>query len=176
MVTDEAMKVLHRFAMDNVGKLTFDLFASPFNAKCPRFASLYDGPGVSVVDAFTMGSWRTVKCAECSRTESRNVFHEECMYAWPPNIPTIQRRFIEKAKRDGFKGVIVLEQITDSIIWKAAQPFRLPAGAPARVDLTSHDISHQDKYKPKRLTAIAVDFASYRYIAAANTAPLCPRS
>jgi hypothetical protein len=137
--------------------LTVDLFAAKSNAVCRRYFSRFFDEGCEIVDAFTAPSWRYRRCSHCS-SAGLPVWHSEVGLAFLPlGLPLAL--FVQKARADGFKGVVVTPAFSTSEAWKSLWSARV-------VSIKNHSkrFAHwKARLGPQcttdNLVAVLVDFA-----------------
>ena len=107
--TDEAWQLAATLAKLHGVNLGVDWFAMPGNARCERFWSRHHSLGCEGVDAMKAPSWAEFPCDGCGCP------HDQGAFLFPP-LP-MAAAVVDKAKRDGAKGVAILPYCPNSKWW-----------------------------------------------------------
>ena len=168
-----SLSLIHSWLQSLGLALTFDLFASPLNNQCPRYASLVFGKDIMVQDAFSMPSWAFSFCNACRR------HHPEFLLCFPPSNDTVKHKFLVKAFRDGLHGVIIVERTITNFMWRAIQQhISLVNGVPLVLDIPLSEgyLRFNNQYQPKNLVAAVVRFSSFQAKLPSNLTTTFPQA
>ena len=137
--------------------LTVDLFAANNNAACGRYFSRFFDEGCELVDAFTAPSWGYRKCTHCS-SAGPSVWHSEVGLAFLPlGLPLAL--FVQKARADGFKGVVVTPAFSVSEAWKSLWSARVVSVKKHSIRFAHCKARLGPQCTTDNLVAVLVDFA-----------------
>jgi hypothetical protein len=158
--TDDLRAIVREQAAALGETISVDLFATAENSLVPRFFALTAEPLAEGADAFTQLDWGRSRCPRCGHV------HREFGYAFPPTL--MLPHFVNKARADGFRGVIVAPFTTSHTWWPtlmAASLTHVP-GSKNRcvvVPATPKFIRHNQALgSAQRLAVLAVDFSRVR--------------
>ena len=158
--TDDLRAIVREQAAALGEAISVDLFATAENSLVPRFFALTAEPLAEGADAFTQLDWGRSRCPHCGHA------HREFGYAFPPTL--MLPHFVNKARADGFRGVIVVPFTTSHTWWPtlmAASLTHVP-GSKNRcvvVPATPKFIRHNQALgSAQRLAVLAVDFSRVR--------------
>jgi hypothetical protein len=107
--TDDLRAIVREQAAALGETISVDLFATAENSLVPRFFALTAEPLAEGADAFTQLDWGRSRCPHCGHA------HREFGYAFPPTL--MLPHFVNKARADGFRGVIVVPFTTSHTWW-----------------------------------------------------------
>ena len=169
----DALRDIVRAQAASLGELiSIDLFATAENALVSRFYALTAEPLAEGADALTQLDWGRSKCPCCGRT------HREFAYAFPPQI--LLPRFIEKARADGLRGVVVVPFRTSHPTWPTLMAASLTHVPNSKnrcvvVPASTAYVRHRSEFgRPQRLAVFAVDFARVSPRDFPDVEPPCP--
>ena len=109
--TDVVWQLARTMAASHNMTLDVDWFAMPENAKSGRFWSRTHSHGCKGVDAMKAPSWAEFPCDSCG------CLHDQGAFLFPP-LP-MAAVVVDKAKRDGARGVAIVPFAPNSKWWPA---------------------------------------------------------
>jgi len=119
-VSEEAWQLAQTLATQHGLHLNVDMFASPNTARLPRFWSRLHSHGCEGADALSAQSWAQYPCDQCT------AVHDQGVFLFPP--PPLASMVVDKAKRDGARGVLVIPYRPDSKWWSVLEQACPPGG------------------------------------------------